>query len=170
MRADWTKRPSYAIVKGSIAAGQTRCTGRRVAWRHEYRPVGVHLGFLGGSRARSERNRFWSFLAGSEEGTLYNAGLFRVRRRGKVSPSLRARISRSLRTSRVKGASLKTSGKLTGGWDKVITFPSRRLKPGFYVYGARITAEMNLARKATYVGIPFAVGTPKVRKRGLSAR
>jgi hypothetical protein len=170
MRADWTKRPSYAIVKGSIAAGQTRCGGRRVAWRHEFRPVGVHLGFLGGSRARSERNKFWSFLAGSEEGTLYNAGLFRVKRRGRVSPSLRAQISRSLRTSRVKGASLKTSGKLTGGWDKVIQFPSRRLKPGFYVYGARITAEMNLARKATYVGAPFAVGTPKVRRRGLSAR
>jgi hypothetical protein len=29
---------------------------------------------------------------------------------------------------------------------------------------------MNLARKATYVGAPFAVGTPKVRRRGLSAR
>ena len=25
LRADWTRRPSYAIVKGSILAGQTRC-------------------------------------------------------------------------------------------------------------------------------------------------
>ena len=49
MRADWTRRPSYAIVKGAIAAGQTRCAGRQVAWRHEYRPVGVHLSFLGGT-------------------------------------------------------------------------------------------------------------------------
>ena len=57
----------------------------------------------------------------------------------------------------MRGASLKSSGKLVGGWDKVISFPSKRLKPGFYVYGARITAEMNLARKATYVGLPFAV-------------
>jgi hypothetical protein len=170
MRADWTKRPSYAIVKGSIAAGQTRCSGRRVAWRHESRPVGVHLGFLGGSRRRSERNTFWSFVAGSEEGTLYHAGLFRVRRPGKVARPLRARISRSLRTGRVRGAVLKSTGKLTGGWDKVIQFPSKRLRPGFYVYGARIVAEMNPARKATYVGLPFAVGTPKVRKRGLSAR
>jgi hypothetical protein len=170
MRADWTRRPSYAIVKGSIAAGQTRCAGRRVAWRHEFRPVGVHLGFLGGTRRRSERNKFWSFVAGSDEGTLYNAGLFRVRRPGRVAPTLRAQISRSLRTGRVKGAVLKSTGKLTGGWDKVITFPPRRLRPGFYVYGARIVAEMNLARKATYVGLPFAVGTPKVRKRGLSTR
>jgi hypothetical protein len=164
MRADWTKRPSYAIVKGSIAAGQTRCAGRRVAWRHEFRPVGVHLGFLGGSRRRSERNTFWSFVAGSEEGTLYNAGLFRVPRPGRVAPSLRAQISRSLRTGRVKGAVLKSTGKLTGGWDKVIQFRPKRLRPGFYVYAARVVAEMNLARKATFVGLPFAVGTPKARK------
>ena len=60
---------------------------RQVAWRHAAKPVGVHVGFLGGSRARSERNKAWSFVAGSEEGTIYTAGLFRVRRRGRVSPS-----------------------------------------------------------------------------------
>jgi len=60
---------------------------------------------------------------------------------------------------------LKSSGKLVGGWDKVITFPSKRLKPGFYVYGARVTAEMNAVRKSTYVGLPFAVGTPKLPAR-----
>jgi hypothetical protein len=159
MRADWTRRPSYAIVKGSIIAGQTRC-GRPVAWRHAYKPVGVHIGFLGGARPRSERNKAWSFLAGSEEGTLYTAGLFRVPRAGKVSPTLRARIVRSLLTSRVKRAALKSSGRLVGGWRKVITFPSKRLRPGFYVYAARLVAEMNLARKATYVGRAFSVGRP----------
>ena len=57
MRADWTRRPSYGIVKGAIAAGQTRCAGRVVAWRHDYRPVGVHLNFLGrlASPLRSEQ-------------------------------------------------------------------------------------------------------------------
>ena len=170
MRADWTRRPSYAIVKGSITAGQAHCGGRQVVWRHAFRPVGVHLGFLGGTRRRSGRNRFWSFVAGSDEGTLYTAGLFKVRRPGKVAPSLRAKISRSLRTSRVRGASLKSSGKLVGGWDKVINFPSKRLRPGFYVYGAQVVAEMNVARKATYVGVPFAVGEPKIPKRALSAR
>jgi hypothetical protein len=170
LRADWTKRPAYAIVKGSILAGQTRCSGRPVAWRHAYRPVGVNIGFLGGSRARSDRNTAWSFLAGSEEGTLYTAGLFRVRRPGRVSPTLRASIRRSLLTSRVKGATLKSSGRLVGGWDKVIAFPSKRLRPGFYVYAARVVAEMNLARKATYVGVPFAVGAPKGVKKPLSQR
>jgi hypothetical protein len=160
LRADWTTRPSYAIVKGSIAAGQTRCSGRRVAWRHEYRPVGVHLGFSGGTRARSTRKKTWSFVAGSEEGTVYTAGVFRIARAGSVSRSLRARMARALRTSRVPGAALKSSGRLLGGWDRVITFPRKRLDTGYYVYAARIVAELNLARRATYVGRPFRVGNP----------
>lgn len=157
LRADWSRRASYAVVKGSIAAGQTRCTGGRVAWRHEYRPVGVHLGFTGGTRARSARNTAWSFVAGSEEGTTYTAGLYRVTRRGKVSPAVRARIARSLRTGRATGAALKSRGVLTGGWDRVVTFPVKRMKPGFYVYAARIVAQLNLTRQATYVGRAFSV-------------
>jgi hypothetical protein len=170
LRADWTRRPSYAIVKGSILAGQTRCGGRPVAWRHSAKPVGVHVGFLGGSRARSDRNRAWSFVAGSEEGTLYTAGLFRVRRPGRVSPAVRATIRRALRTGRVRGAALKSRGRLVGGWDKVIAFPSKRLRAGFYVYAASVVAEMNPARKATYLGVPFAVGAPNRAKKPLSTR
>jgi hypothetical protein len=157
MRADWTRRPSYGIVKGAIAAGQTHCAGRQVQWRHDYRPVGVHLNFMGGSRPRSDRNKFWSFVAGSEEGTRYTAGLYRARP-GRVAPTLRALISRSLRTVRMRGAVLRSRGKLVGGWDKVIQFPPKRLKPGYYVYGATVVAELNPARKATYVGLPFRVG------------
>jgi hypothetical protein len=164
MRADWTRRPAYAIVKGAIGAGQTRCAGRRVKWRHEYRPVGVHLGFTGGTRPRSARNTAWSFVAGSEEGTLYTAGLFRVNGPRTLSPALRSRIVRSLRSGRSRDAALKSSGKLTGGWDRVITFPAKRLKPGFYVYAARIVAELNTSRQATYVGRPFRVGEVSVKK------
>jgi hypothetical protein len=100
-------------------------------------------------------------VAGSEEGTRYTAALYRVRRPGRVAPTLRALISRSLRTVRMRGAVLRSRGKLVGGWDKVIQFPSKRLKPGYYVYGATVVAEMNAARKATYVGLPFAVGDPR---------
>ena len=158
MRANWTPRPSYAIVKGAIASGQTRCGGRRVAWRHASRPVGVHLGFTAGTRARSARNTAWSFVAGSEEGTLYTAGLYRVRGPRAISAAVRSQIVRSLRTGRNRGAALRTVGKLVGGWDKVVAFPTRRLKPGYYVYGARLLAELNLTRQATYVSRPFRVG------------
>jgi hypothetical protein len=159
MRADWTRRPSYSIVKGAIAARLTRCPGRTVAWRHEYRPVGYHLAFIGGTRPRSVRNTAWSFVAGSEEATRYSAGIFRVRRPGKVSPAVRAKIVRLLRSARGTGAVLRSSGKLGGGWDRVIPFRAKRLRPGFYVCAARIVAELNPSRKATYVGRAFSVGT-----------
>jgi hypothetical protein len=42
----------------------------------------------------------------------------------------------------------------------VVTLPSRRLQPGYYVYAARIVAELNLARRATFVGRAFRVGNP----------
>ena len=164
LRADWTRRPSYGIVKGSIAAGQTHCPGRMVAWRHDFRPVGVHLGFIGGSRARSAKNTAWSFVAGSEEGTIYTAALFRVRGPGLVSPTARAQISRALRSSRVTGAALSSRGTLVGGWDRVVTLPPKKLKPGYYVYAARLVAELYLARKATYVGKPFIVGEAVKKK------
>ena len=51
-----------------------------------------------------------------------------------------------------------------GGWDKVIAFPSKRLRAGFYVYAASVVAEMNPARKATYLGVPFAVGAAKTKR------
>jgi hypothetical protein len=162
LRADWTRRPSYAIVKGSIAAGQTRCAGRPVAWRHEYRPVGAHLTFIGGARRRSVRNTAWNFVAGSEEGARYSAGIFRARRRGKLSSAARARIVRALRSARGGGAVLRSKGKLTGGWDRVIPFRAKRLRPGFYVYGARIVAELNPSRKAVYIGRAFSVGAASV--------
>jgi hypothetical protein len=123
----------------------------------------VHLGFTGGGRARSARNTAWSFVAGSEEGTIYTAALFPVRGPGAVSPTLRAQIARALRSSSVKGAALRSSGTLVGGWDRVVTLPPKKLKPGYYVYAARLAAELNLARKATYVGKPFLVGAPPRR-------
>jgi hypothetical protein len=134
-----------------------------VVWRHDYRPVGVHLGFTGGSQARSSRNTAWSFVGGSEEGTIYTTAIFPVKRGAGISPTLRARFARALRSSRVPGAALKQSGTLVGGWDKVVTLPAKRLKPGYYVYAARIVAQLNLARKATYVGKPFLVGTKERR-------
>jgi hypothetical protein len=124
--------------------------------------VGVHLGFIGGARPRSGRNTAWNFVAGSEEGTRYSAGIFRVQRRGKVSRAVRARIVRSLRFTRGGGAVLRSSGTLTGGWDRVIPFRAKRLRPGFYVYGARIVAELNPTRKAVYVGRAFSVGATGV--------
>jgi hypothetical protein len=65
----------------------------------------------------------------------------------------------------VRGAALKLSGKLLTDWDAVITLPAKRLKPGFYAYGIRLTAELNVARKAVFVSRAFRVGKPAKPKR-----
>ena len=156
MRADWTRRPSYAIVRGSILAGQTRCAGRRVRWRHSFTPVGVNIGFLGGSRPRSGPEQGVELPRRLRGGNALHGGALQGATPGEGLASAGPLHTSSAHQPR-PGAALKSSGRLVGGWDKVIAFRSKRLKPGFYVYAARIVAEMNLARKATYIGVPFAV-------------
>ena len=91
-----------------------------------------------------------------------------MRRPGEgLAAALPRSFTRALRTEPRAGAALKSSGKLVGGWDKVITFRPKRLKPGFYVYAARIVAEMNLARQATYVGPAVQVASRPRRSRAL---
>jgi hypothetical protein len=166
LRADWTRRPSYGFVKSSITAGVARCRGRRpVAWRHAHKVVNARVRFPDWRRVRSDRSKTWSFAAGAEEGTLFTAALFRVKRAGTVPAGTRGAFSRALRSSRVRGAALKLSGKLLTDWDAVITLPAKRLKPGYYAYGIRLTAELNVARKAVFVSRAFRVGTPAKQKR-----
>ena len=68
-------------------------------------------------------------MAGSEEGAAYTAALYPVRGRA-LGAGARLQIRRSLATRRMLGAALRSTGVLTGGWDRVINFPSKRLKPG----------------------------------------
>ena len=124
-----SSRARSPLARRAVPAGRSPGGTSTGLWAY-------HLAFIGGTRARSVRNTAWSFVAGSEEATRYSAGIFRVRRRGKVSPAVRARIVRSLRAARGAGAVLRSSGKLGGGWDRVIPFRAKRLKPGFYVCGA----------------------------------
>jgi hypothetical protein len=163
LRADWTRRPAYGFVKGAIIARSARCNRRPVAWRHAIAVVGPRLRFSD-RRTRSERNTAWSFVARAQEGTLVTAGLFRVKRAGRVSSAQRGRIMRALRTSRVRGASLKLSAKIPNDWERVLKLPAKRLKPGYYAYGIRLVAEMNLARKNVFVSRAFRVGEPPAKK------
>ena len=111
LRADWTRRPSYGVVKGAIAAHPDALRGQagRLAPRLPARRR--HLNFLGGSRRRSIGTSSGASWPAAEEGTRYTAGIYRVRRPGRVAPTLRALISRSLRTVRMRGAVLRSRGK-----------------------------------------------------------
>jgi hypothetical protein len=163
LRADWTRRASYNIVKSAIDARSTRCNRRPVVWRHASNIVGVKVKFPDAKRPRRARETAWTFNAAAEEGATFTAALFPASKLGKLPATKRAKITRALRGGRVRGAVLTSRGKIAGGWGRVVRFRKQRLKPGYYVFGIRLAAEMNPVRTITLVGGAFKVGEPKAK-------
>jgi hypothetical protein len=163
IRADWTLRPSYNIVRSAILGGSTRCNRRPVVWRHARTVVNPKVKFPDAKRRRRGRETAWTFSAQAEEGATYAAGLFPAAKAGALPASRRAQITRALRGRRLRGASLKTRGKIVGGWARIVRMPKRRLKPGYYAFAIRLAAEMNPVRTTTLVGRSFQVGDPKAK-------
>ena len=164
LRADWTRRPSYNIVRTAILGGSTRCNGRPVVWRHATNVVKAQARFGDSQRRRRERETLWSFRLGAEEGANFAAAIFPATRRGAVSASERARFTRALRGRSIRGAVATVRGRVDA-WGRVVQFRKQRLKPGYYVYAVRMTAEMNPVRSSTFVGRAFQVGTPRRTKK-----
>jgi hypothetical protein len=100
------------------------------------------------SRPRSRRTTRWSFVAGAREEAAFKAGIFK----GGTS---RATIARALSKGRPKPV-LAASG-LIKAKNRVVRFPSRRLKPGRYVFAIRIQATMNTRRTTQLVSRVFRV-------------
>ena len=163
LRADWTLRPSYNIVKSAIDSRSTRCNRRPVVWRHAGKIVGAKVKFPDPKRPRRERETAWTFNAAAEEGATFTAALFPATKPGALPAAKRAKITRALRGGRVRGATLTARGKIIGGRGRVVRFRKQRLKPGYYVFGIRLAAEMNPVRTTTLVGSAFRVGEPKAK-------
>ena len=163
LRADWTRRPSYSIVKSAIDSRSTRCNRRPVVWRHARNIVGVKVKFPDLKRPRRERETAWTFNAAAEESATFTAGLFPATKQGVLPAAKRAKITRALRGGGVRGAVLRSRGKVLGGWGRVVRFRKQRLKPGYYVFAVRLAAEMNPARTMTLVGGAFKVGEPRAK-------
>jgi hypothetical protein len=163
LRADWTLRPSYNIVKGAIGARSTRCNRRPVVWRHALNVVAAKVKFPDAKRPRRGRETAWTFSASAEEGATYTAALFPAAKQGVLPAATRARVTRALRGGRVRGAALTGRGKIVGGWARIVRLPKKRLKPGYYAFAIRLAAEMNPARTTTLVGAAFKVGEPKAK-------
>jgi hypothetical protein len=163
LRADWTRRPSYSIVKSAIDTRSTRCNRRPVVWRHARTVVGVKVKFPDLKRPRRERETLWTFNAAAEESATFTAALFPASKQGVLPAAKRAAITRALRGGRVRGAVLRSRGKIVGGWGRVVRFRKQRLKPGYYVFAVRLAAEMNPVRTMTLVGGAFKVGEPRAK-------
>jgi hypothetical protein len=137
MRADGSARPSYGSVKATLAQTGGRCTGRMQSWRHSMQLEGVFASFARLGRLPSRANS-WSLVARAEEDALFDAGIYRFNgRRG-------ARV-------------LATAGQLEGHKGRLVRLPSRRLRPGRYVFSIRFRAAMNPARTMRLTGRPFTI-------------
>jgi hypothetical protein len=163
IRADRTRRPSYDSVKAAIARTGGRCGGFTTAWRHATSVIGP-LAKFPFKRSVKEKTKSWTMVATAFEAATYHAGVFRVARRATPTGKARKKIERALLRTKPRGAALAKAGKASAYREAVIRFPSRRLKPGYYVYAVELFAETNPTRKSFFVSKPFRVVAVKGRR------
>jgi hypothetical protein len=144
-RADGSARPAYAAVR---SAARKRCAAKVAGWRHTTRVVGARAVFPGGKPLASSKRTSWGFNVTAAEGATYVAAIF---------PGGKAGHARSLASTRVPGAVLRTSGSVRAGWRPRLEFPRRKLRPGTYVYAVRLRAAANPRRSTVLVSRVFTV-------------
>jgi len=162
MRADGTRRPSYATVKSALARGLARCTRRPKTWRHVVVVVGASAKF--GERRRSARDTNWTFAASSEEASIFRAAMYRLESR-RLSAGGRKRLLAAVGVRRTPRAVLTARGKIRAHSGTFVRFKRKRLRPGTYVFAIRLRAEMNPVRTTALVSRPFVVGAPAATTR-----
>ena len=143
MRADGSARPSYASVRAEIAANGGNCAGTKRVWRHSTTVDGAKATFPKVRRLPRKVNK-WSILARADEDAFFTAGIYRVTR-GRT---------------RLKAKALTESGRLTAYRTRFVRFPSRRLRPGKYVYSIRFRAEATAKRSTRKTSRQFVVFAP----------
>jgi len=150
VRADGTPRPAYGAVKSTFAETGGRCVGSARPWRHSTTVAGARAIFPRGNVVPANR-RSWVFKVRADEGARFRAGIFRVKGPSKVD---RKGIARSLTRS---GGVLRATGAAKAHRTPRVKFRNRKLAPGWYVYGVRLSAETNAKRASTFVSRPFGI-------------
>jgi hypothetical protein len=144
LRANYSAKPSYHIVREWITRTGGRCPGTPLVWQHTMKVVGAKATFGKLVRAFPTRQKAWAFTVTAEEEATYKAGIVRV-----------AKGARRLAGGDVVA---QTSGLLRARWSPRVKFPSRPLPAGRYAYRVELVAAMNPARKTVLVSAPFRVG------------
>jgi len=162
IRADGSKRASYFAVKRAIAETNGSCTGKQVSWRPTLTVVGARVDF-GKLPARRWKQRWWGFKTTADEEAAYRAGIYRLAGR-KLAGNRRRAILRNLAGLTGGKSALATKGLVKAYWSPLVRYPSKRLKPGYYVYGIALSATMTERRTSTFLSRPFLV-KPRVRRR-----
>jgi hypothetical protein len=151
LRADGSHRPSYDSVKQTIAQTKGACQGQQTVWVHTPQVVSPFAAW-GSRRSFPTKRKRWSFVAGAGEEAMFRAGIFKAGTKKSL-------IARGLATGRPKPV-VTTVGTIKAS-DRVVQFPSRRLKRGRYVFAIRFAATMNPQRVSVLVGRTFRVGSAR---------
>jgi hypothetical protein len=155
IRADGSRRPSYATVKQMLARGLAKCTRKPRTWRHSTVVVGATAKF--GERRRSAGDTNWTFVASSEEASTFTAAMYRLKGRG-LSAAGRKKLLAAVGIRKAPKPVLAARGKVRAHTGAFIRFRRKRLAPGSYVFAIRLRAEMNPKRTTALLSRPFAVG------------
>ena len=163
IRADHTRRGSYGSVRSALQRGLARCNRRSTRWRHTTTVVGGTARF--GQRRRSASERSWSFVAASEEASIYTAAMYRLPGR-RLSAAQRTRYLAAVGRKRAPKPVFSARGIVRAHSGTFIRFPRKPVAAGSYVFAVRMSAEMNRTRQSALVSKPFAVGSPmRARKK-----
>ena len=146
VRADGSVRPSYASVRAEIAANGGNCPDTMRVWHHSTSVEGAKATFPK-LRRLPRRVHKWSILASADEDAFFTAGIYRVTR-GRT---------------RLKSKALTESGRLVAFQTRYVRFPSRRLRPGKYVYSIRFRPESTTKRSTRKTSRQFVVFAPRHR-------
>jgi hypothetical protein len=157
MRADGTRRSSYGAVKSALSRGLAKCKRRPVAWRHSSVVVGATAKF--GERRRSANDTNWTFVASSEETSLFSAAMYRLKGR-RLSGTGRKQLLAAVGVKRAPKAVFTARGKVRAHVGTFVRFKRKRLAAGYYVFAIRLRAEMNPTRATALLSKPFAIGRP----------
>ena len=153
LRVDGSQRPSFGSVAAAIAAAGGCATLHQ--WTHATGVVGAGATF--DVHDVPAQQAVFGFSATAAEPADGKGAIFRV-----AGSSARLRmtdIDRSLAGVQTPRPTLSTSVPVKAGWSPRFEFHGK-LKPGFYVYGVRLVAQMNAGRSQTLVSGVFRVGKP----------
>ena len=152
LRIDRSKRPSYGAVARAIrTAGDC---GRRARWKPARRVLGAKAIFE--ARDRPAGDRLFGISVTAEEEARARAGIFAVV--GPGEKPARDEVARSLSSPTRDGDAVMTATKLVEAGHKPRLEFRGQLRPGYYVYGLRLTSTMNAHRTRTFVSKVFRIG------------
>jgi hypothetical protein len=147
LRADGSRRPSYATVRKAIASAGT-CP-KLHSWRHTTSVVGAKASFTLRDKPRKQRV-FWAKVTTGEEATA-TGGIYPA---DPAAPG-RAEVKRSLLDGGAD-AVLTDGGKVRANSSRQLRFRGT-LEPGRYIFGVLMKSTMNPSRTKLLLSNPFTV-------------